>query len=197
LGYDLVGNYKFEEKAARFIETEASFKNDYLLKKEIYPRSKSIILTYGGREITREEIAATEAKLKYFGLADATLEIRYGFSLSSDQKNDDQLNKIAIALNESTNENKTLMSELDSIRHYEDVGATVFRELKILYPDFKKAVIQPVKMSSDSSEIQIQSYLVLLTSKKNIPTIDKEKLKRWLQERINNTKIELIIFTES
>jgi uncharacterized hydrophobic protein (TIGR00271 family) len=192
LGYSIVEKNKFIKKVELFISKEAIFKNDYLLKKEIIPEKKSILLTYGGREIKEIEINELKNKLKYYDLENVDLEIRFGFSFNSDEKGNDDLNQIGLALNQSCKENKLLKSKMDSVSNQYELSQKIYKELKILYPDIKEAIIKPIPINQDSSKNQKFTYLVILTQSKKINKNENEKLNKWLQERLGNTKVQLI-----
>lgn len=196
LSYDLVQNQKFTDKAETFIAAEANFENDYLLKKEIIPQKKSIILTYGGKEITQEEIEHVKSKLKYYELADANLEILFGFSFSTDDKNKEQLNQVGQALNQSSKENKNLKTRLDSVSKQNELNTQLVKELKILYPDLKEAIIQPVTMYKDSNNLKQATYLVFLKREKKLKKNERLKLQEWLEERTGRKDVTLIENTE-
>lgn len=68
LGYDLVQQNRFRQRANDFIEEEAVFPNNFLLRKSIDPAKKSITLTYGGQQIEEAAINQIRAKLAHYGL---------------------------------------------------------------------------------------------------------------------------------
>ncbi len=193
LGYHIVEKHKFMDNAEKFIQSEAIFKNDYLLKKEISPGNKSIVLTYGGSEISDAEIENLKSKLRYYNLENVLLEVKYGFSFVTADENKVQLNQIGLALNQSTEENRILKTKIDSINNQYEVSRKIYRELKILYPDLTEAIIQPVAMVNDSSRANDFTFLVSLTLKNNNDKIDNNKLLKWLEERIGKGKVVLVI----
>ncbi|MBK6479009.1 MAG: DUF389 domain-containing protein [Saprospiraceae bacterium] len=201
LGYNLIQKLRFTEKAEKFITAEAIFKNDYLLKKEINPGRKSMILTYGGREISKEEKDNVRKKLKYYDLDSISLQINNGFYFENDDKNlvqlnqtTEQLSQIGVALNQSAAENQALRSTLDSIQHQYDLGAKLYKELKILYPDLGEAVIQPATILQDTVDARQVVYLVALTLNKDPGKTERDKLESWLKTRIGDERFALQIY---
>lgn len=70
-----------------------------------------MILTYGGREISKEEKDNVRKKLKYYDLDSISLQINNGFYFENDDKNlvqlnqtTEQLSQIGVALNQSAEE---------------------------------------------------------------------------------------------
>ncbi len=114
-GYTLVQENKFTSRVNDFITHETNFKEDYLLNKTIDFKSKSIILTFGGRKIKPEEIETIKTKLKEYNLHGATLEIKQGFASLGDLKNNEQFKQMATALQAIEIELTNLHSKLDSI----------------------------------------------------------------------------------
>lgn len=114
-GYTLVQENKFVSKVNTFINQEANFKEDYLLNKIIDFKSKSIILTFGGRKIKSEEIEFLKSRLEVYSLEGSTLEIKQGFASLGDIKNNEQFNQMATALQAMEIELKQLHIKLDSL----------------------------------------------------------------------------------
>ena len=114
-GYDIVEQNKFEKNVTKFIGKESYLKDDYLLRKEIDKKKKQITLVYGGRKITPLEIDSMRMKLKTYGLAGATLEIKQGFAIIDDIKNNKEFSQVATALEGMETDLKLLRQKLDSL----------------------------------------------------------------------------------
>ena len=74
-GYDLVSQNRFSQRASRFIAQEAQIQGDYLLSKKTNAKDKSILLIYGGNEISKEQVDAIRSRLPIYGLEDASLNL--------------------------------------------------------------------------------------------------------------------------
>ena len=99
-GYDIVQQDRFNKNANRFIEKECNLQNDYLLNKKIDSKKRIIQLTFGGSEIPDEKINQLRMRLEYYGLKNASLEIKQGFSYLTDNsnKNRTQFNELTKTL---------------------------------------------------------------------------------------------------
>lgn len=192
LGYDLVKQNKFTDRATQFIEKEAFFPNDYLLKKEIDAKNQIITLTFGGQEITKADSLALCEKLQYYGLHEATVQIKQGFSFIRDDSNDEQINQLALALKANEIKRGALDARLDSLNDQQLISRQVFKELKAQCPELKEAVIQPVKINIDSTETAQGLYLVLLNIQQPINKSEREKLSNWLKVRLNKPELEIV-----
>lgn len=193
LGYDIVSQNRFNKKAENFIREEAKFPNDYLLNKEIDPKAKSISLTFGGAEIKAEEIDALKAKLKYYELEGITLNVNQGFAFLKDNKSEEQISQLAIALQRNEEERLLMKANLDSLGEQQWISKQIFNELKIQYPTIHEAVIQPVYVNSDSVQSQDATYLILIKMSSNLKNDEKEKLQSWLRVRLNQDNLTLIV----
>ena len=193
-GYDMVQQDKFNKNAARFIQYEAHFPNDYLLSKKTDAKTKSILLVFGGKEISAEEKSNLTDKLKRYGLGDATLEIKQGFaylSENNDGDKDEKYKMISSALEDKDKEQKLLQLKLDSIYKHQQISKQVYAELKVQYPSLKKIIIQPSMAVTDSAALK-SAYLVLVELAGGLPASEKIKLEKWLNIRLQQNNITLI-----
>lgn len=192
-GYDIVQQNKFLNNAEAFIRNEAVFPNDYLLNKQVDPKNRAIILTYGGKKITTEEIEALRSKLGQYELEGVHCEIRQGFAYLEEQPTDDNSNPLHSALTARTRELGILQAKIDSIGNQNALGQQVFRELKTQYPNIQQAVVEPSLPVFGSSEAQQTSALVLLNLKGRLTGQEKAKLEAWLKVRLQTPSLQLIV----
>jgi len=188
-GYDIVQQNKFEKNASRFIENEAIFPNDYLLKKIIDAKHKTIILTYGGQTINKVEIENLKRKLSQYNLDSCTLEIRQGFAYLNDDKQDEKANPLAIALSEKENQIGLLKTKLDSTNSQNELSKHIFNELKTQYPNIQSFIFQKAINVTDSTRHNI--WLAIVQSKTKWEAKDKPKIENWLRVRTNIKQIKI------
>jgi uncharacterized hydrophobic protein (TIGR00271 family) len=185
LGYNIVMEEKFSNSANKFINYEARFPNDYLLSKTIDPKKKKISLVFGGKEITPIEIQRLKGKLKQYGMDTSSLEIKQGFAYLAPPTNnsDERYALLSNALSAKEKEETVLRAKLDSINNDQKLGAQVFAELKVQYPQIKSAIIEPITAFTDSSKSK-RLYLVLLNSRGVVPATDRTKIEKWMKVRL-------------
>ncbi len=182
-GYDIVRNDKFIKEANRFIETEAIFPGDYLLKKTIDAKDKSIELVFGGNEIESAEIEKLKNKLKNYELDGANLEIKQGFAYLKEEKKLNQVNPLSDVLAQKEKELAIMNNKIDSIRTDSLNYIQLIKEAKTIYPDLKNISISPIVSAENySSDSLVLAYLQ--TSKPVIKS-DRAKLQNWLQAKLN------------
>ncbi len=187
-GYDIVQQNKFSQNANRFIDNEAAFPNDYLLKKVIDPKKKSIVLTYGGKKIEDSEINQLKGKQKNYELEKAILEVRQGFAYLNETKDNEQQSQLTLALTEKENELQSAKAKIDSISNKQKLNFQVYNEVKAQYPNVTNGIIQTLPTYSDNKSF----LLVLLTSNKRFSIKEKNKLMNWLKIRTQQDSIKII-----
>ncbi len=196
LGYDIVQQHKFIDRSNNFVSNEAIFPNDYLLQKDIDPKKHSIVLTFGGKEISSEQIAELKSKLRYYNLEGAILEIKQGFTFMKDVGSEDRLSQLTFAMKRMEEERLMIKLDLDSLNDQSIISKQVYKELKTQYPDLREAIIQPVKVNIDSVQGQVSTHLVVLSLQDKLNKSEQKKLEEWLKVRLNNENIRLLIETE-
>lgn len=197
-GYDMIKQGEFIKNANRFINSEAHLPNDYLLNKKIDPKAKKIVLTYGGQEISQQQINLLKVQLIKYSLDSSYLEIKQGFSYleagndNQLEKSGDQLNQLSLLLNEKDKEIKKYQYRLDSIAKYDTISKELFQEIKAQNGNLISAIIEPASIYKDSSRIE-KSFVILLTLSKTISKSDRNKLESWLKVRLKTDYVQLII----
>ncbi len=192
-GYDMVRQDRFEKKVARFITEEAHFTNDYLLNKKVNAKANTILLVFGGKEILPEEIEQLKSRLKYYGLEQATLEVKQGFAYLADNiHNNDKTDRLSGVIAEKDKEAALIQGMLDSMALVRKNGGQLYAELKVQYPLIRSAVIEPSLVHINDSTAR-KTYLVLLNLPQELSRKEKEKLESWLKVRMAEPNITLIL----
>lgn len=194
-GYDMVKQNKFTKKANLFISNEAHFHNDYLLSKKIDAKKRTIILVFGGKEISTEEIRLLKMQLIKYGLDNTALEIKQGFAYLSEEgskEKNDIIAQATLAMEAKEKEINLLKSQVDSTKIQNQLSRQVFEELKIQYPIIKNGILQPSIVLKDSTNSQY-TYLIFLTTGRKFTSREKQTIEKWLQTRLNVKDITLLI----
>jgi|KBSSwiStaDraftv2_1062776.scaffolds.fasta_scaffold86143_3 uncharacterized hydrophobic protein (TIGR00271 family) len=193
-GYDIVKQEKFLKKANAFVTNEAHFQNDYLLNKKIDPKTQTISLVFGGKEITDKDMDGLRSELKKYGLEGAILEIKQGFAYLSEQsqsEKNERVEQLTKALTEQEELKKAFQKSVDSVRNHEMLAAQLFQELKAQYPFVREAIIQPSHILSDSAVTK--TTIIVLNLALKMRTEERAKLQEWLKVRLHQENIKLIL----
>ncbi len=193
-GYDLVQQNRFTQRASRFINLEAQIPGDYLLSRKINGKEKSILLVYGGNEISKEQAEALRKRLPVYGLSGASLEIRQGFASFSSQHvgQDEKLSALTNALQEKQQELDSFRAVVLQRAAYDTFGRRLFNEINIQYPGLRTCAIAPFREQADSGKVQ-QSLLVLLSFNRTISKADRAQIRNWLVARTEDASVQLNI----
>ncbi len=187
-GYDIVQKNRFQKEANQFVENEADFPNNFLLKKNIDANSKEITLTYGGLLIKDTAISLLKSKLKNYDLANCNLKIQQGFSyLNETAKNNDKDNLLSNALSEKAKQIELLSYKLDSIYKQNDLSKQIYKEIKAQYPSVESMILQPSTLINDS--IQKNVWISNIKLKQKLNAEEKTKVTNWLKVRIGAEQI--------
>ncbi|MBV6462390.1 MAG: hypothetical protein HJHJAOHD_02539 [Flavobacteriales bacterium] len=189
LGYSLVQQNRYLQIANSFVEKEAVFPNDYLLKRNIDAKNKVITLVFGGDIISQANIDKLKAKLNNYNLTTTDLIVKQGFAyLQQDNKEETQL---TLALSEKEKQVQLLQKQLDSLAINQKLGEQVFKELQIQFPTIEKLILQPAYINSKDG--QKLNWICNIETSQKLNSKDQLKIEDWLKVRIQSNEI-LIYF---
>lgn len=193
-GYDIVKQNQFRQKANRFVDVEAVFPNDYLLKKTIDGKAGTISLVYGGEFIDEKAVDLLKSKLPGYGLDNATLEIKQGFSYLKNSQEDEQTKQLTTVLNEKEKELQGLKEKVAATEAEKALGTQIFTELKATYPSVTSCMIQRVTNNSETDQTPV--WLAVINFDATIDTAERGRIVDFLKARVKDDKV-LVYFIES
>lgn len=188
-GYDMVQQNKITKQANLFIESEAVFPNDYLLKKEIDVKKQTITLTYGGLLIEDAEIARLEGKLPAYNLSKFKLEIRQGFSYLKDDKGDEQTLKLTMELTKKDKQISRLKNTIDSLSDQPKFSRQIHNELKVHYPGISSLVLEKGVITNENE--QRSAWIAVVQYKGKWDKKDQSRIEDWLKIRLKIKTMEI------
>ena len=190
-GYTMIQQNRFIQSANKFIENEAIFPNDYLLKKNIDSKNKKITLIFGGAPIAQKDILTLKSKLKNYNIKDAKLDVKQGFAYLQEELKeiDEKPNQLSLVLNDKEKELIKLQMKLDSINKQKILSKQIFNELKVQHNQITSFSLQQSIIYTDST--QNNSWIALIKSELPIEKENKLKIGEWLKVRINTKKIKI------
>ncbi|MGE3468475.1 MAG: DUF389 domain-containing protein, partial [Pyrinomonadaceae bacterium] len=154
-GYDIVQQNRFRQRANKFVDAEAVFPNDYLLKKVIDAKAGSISLTYGGEFIPEKEIEKLRAKLPEYELGNAKLEIKQGFADLRSEEENAETKQLTGILNEKEKEIQSLKAKVAREEAEMALGMQIFKEVNVQYPAITSLVVQQVLNNTSSVQMPV------------------------------------------
>lgn len=197
-GYDIVQQARFMKQANSFVDTEAVFPDDYLLKKSIDPKKQTIALTYGGKKIEPEQIDALKSKLRYYNIENADLQIQQGFAYLADQlelknQTNEQLVQLSATLADKEEELKFTRIRLDSLNaamaQTNAAKSELITEAKALYPQLT-GLSYSLLIPADTTKKIDTTYIVYLRFSKLPLQTERRQMESWLQLKLQGkTKV--------
>ncbi len=188
-GYSFIQDNRFIAKANNFIEVESKLPDEYLLNKTIEASRRKLVLTYGGAKITPEQMATLQQRFKSYNFSDnAVLEVNQGFSYL-DQTDKNNITNNLLSAKDVLIVN--LQNQIDTLTKYNTLGADIYRELKVNYPEIDAVSLAKAEFHTDSTH----SILPLCIISEN-NTLTPESIARindWLKIRLNVDSIRVII----
>lgn len=194
-GYDMIRQNTFAQNAHRFIEQEAVFPDNYLLKRHIDSKNQTISLIYGGKPITDEQIQHAQNRLESYDLAWATLSIRQGFaSLYESPKNEPNINQNQVKIEELTAALSEKEKALDAIEITKQenilLGESLFREMRIFFPQITHiSLLSGTQISAESSD---DASVILIEHRGVLDTTLQTQIREWLHTRLHDATFNIL-----
>jgi uncharacterized hydrophobic protein (TIGR00271 family) len=188
--YDMIKQNKFVNNASRFIEGEAVIEGDYLLNKKINASKRTIILTFGGRDISDDQINGLKSKLSFYDLKGTNLIIQQGFSTVNEDNENSELQAITQALFEKDTEIALLKHQLDSVEGKNLPVLQILKELQSLFPEVKSLMLMPGTEVNDS--INRRLMVALVKSEKTISSSTQKKIMEWMKIRLKEEDCKVV-----
>lgn len=191
----------FLEKAQSFVENEMVFPNTQVLNhKESFERGKKIIdVTLIGESLPKDSLQlAMMTKLDSLGLGGTVLNIRQGFSMSTNSidkvSNDDKFYEL---MQQELNNRQTV---IDSLRvklavhkQFSDESIRVSPEIKVLFPTIKDIALSHMVVSSVENAVTDTVNMIFVNAPGGLDTVDRNKLIEYLEVRLNKNNVYLTV----
>lgn len=187
LAHQLISERRYTHNIEDFLKKEFTENGHTIIYKKINNSSKpkSVELALLNHKLDSIEIKNINKKLEdYYNIKDTKLIIKHN---SSDLKNE--------ILSEISQQNKNfsekdiiiqnLTAELNKYKLNDD--EKLVNEIKIIFPEIENISIG--RINSYSKDTSVLEDIVVYKSKKEI---DREKLKKWLKTKLDNSNIKII-----
>lgn len=182
LAYNLFQEKKFSKTVEEFIDSEFNSRGYTVIYKKINYNSnpKKVELAFLNKKLSKVEMKMYNRLLDEKGIHNTSLNFRQD---DADLKSEilNELNKQNANLSEKDLIINNLKQELNN---YKTSEPGVIRELHVLFPELKNVALGKVEKftATDSAKLE---WIVLYRLEKNTKQIDQDKIKNWLNERLN------------
>lgn len=187
-GYKLVQQETFNENANKYTRNVSVVEGNYLLKSEINPQRKTILLVYGGSSLTEEQKQRIIERAEDFSIEDAKIEFQQGFSFDELTKVSSEVDNLKGEINRLNLVIQEKNRQLTIINEKENKGAEIFNEISALFPSLKSCVYTESYIFNKNENAE-KIQLVIFTSKEPLYDNEKTKIKNWLKAKLGTDKI--------
>ena len=186
LAYNLLNERKFSQNVEQFLK-DKFYNNGYITiyKKVSYNSNpKSIELAFLSKKFDSTEIKQLNDDLKKFGIVNTKLIIKQN---TSDLKSEilSEINKQSSNLSEKDLQLSTLSTEL---KNYRITNPQLIKEITILFPEISEVSLGKIDNYYPNDSMATSAVLLYKAEKK----VDEEKLKKWLQEQLQDSGIKVL-----
>jgi uncharacterized hydrophobic protein (TIGR00271 family) len=191
-GYNLVQKEKFIENATEFVKTISVVEGHYLLKNEIKPVKKTIVLFYAGASLSEIQKKNIRDKAKYFSLDNVEIEFPQGLSADEITSKNSEGDNLKAEMNRLTLLVSAKENKLDSLSKMNYFGQQILNEIKTLYPQIIKCSYAVSFEFIDAKSKPEKVEIVVFTTKgNNLRGSERSKIENWLKTKLASEKIKV------
>ncbi len=196
LGYTLVAKEKFNGKAVDFVNKVSIWEGNFLLENEINSEAKTIELIYGGNEFNESAKDRLIEKANDLGLTDAEITIKQGLKIKDyeslmNRNENSKFSQLRAEINRLKNELDKSNFQVDSLTIMPSTGDLLLREIKALFPLIETCSYSLTKQYNSENEQPEIVSMVFFSSTEPIADADKQKIKLWLENRLQTKALIL------
>ncbi len=193
LTYNLFSDNTLRRNIKLFIKEELDFLGTQAISHEIDTENKILKVAIVGNELTANEIAHVEDKMRKYNIEEYHLNIIQGVKSDSlmRTKTKSETSKYAEQFNEQAITIKNLRDRLQQYTQYQDISKEIDSELKILFPNVKNTTI--LNNSPEESDHTEAIAVIEIAPESKMPKADILKLREWLGQRIRADSLRIII----
>jgi uncharacterized hydrophobic protein (TIGR00271 family) len=199
MAYNMVTDITFNTRAHDFIKNEMAFENTLVTQINLSPSTREIEVFFIGDEITKEQLAAIEKRLKYYALKDVKLVVHQPSSRTLDiaSLKTSMLKDLYSTRLKSSGENEkqiqSLETELAQSKAAQPDGQSIARELRTQYPMLLRAALAKAPLWQADGSTAANSLIAYLEVNKPISAADQQKIVAWLKVRTKTEDVRLLI----
>ena len=195
----------FDSAANKFIREQLSFDNAQVVDKRITRKGKDseIRVVMVGQEVPDSTIAVARSRMAEYSLENVRLVILQGVSGNTGTDLDITALRSKVLedfyqngeerLRQQTLQIDSLERKLGQFKAYGELGKSIIPELKVLYPTVRTfSIAEAIEYNVDSLRTDTIPTAIVSTSKR-MDAATLEKLTEWLQARIGNEELKVMV----
>lgn len=191
-GWKLVQQEKFIQQANRYVQSVSRTEGNYLLKHDVNAVDRTIQLVFGGTGLNEEQKANLKNRLADFEIKEAEVVIEQGISLGGEDDPDSEVFRLREELALLQQQKSKTELRYDSLKSEGEDGGRLLKELKAFYPEIQRFSYRTMLSYADSSMSAEKITYVVLKSRKSVLPDEREQIRKWVSQRMNETKVKLL-----
>lgn len=191
----------FNNNMNRFIKTELQQRGTQIISSSVDKDSLIMRVVAVGREISEAKQQEAQKRMEFYGMSGYNLRVIQGAqsdslillnneltAMNTSRKNDRQ------QLINLTAQVGLLNSQLDEYTRYESLTKDIQGELSVLFPQVSSLSLARVaQVSKDTTATKHYiAAIIKTTNTKSLPTADTQKLREWLQVKVQADSLVVV-----
>ena len=202
ISYNLIRKSYFKTQVHAFVAEELNFPNTQILNRTVTNTrdKKEVKVVLIGETVPEEMIDNARRKLKKYGLEQVKLVVQQGFGQEATDINElksllmqDLYKNSEELLRAQTLQIDSLRKEVERYESDNKMAAALMPEMKVLFPYVEQASCAHTILMSAAQAKPDTVMLVYLKSKTSMKPAERTKMLEWLQARMAQERIKLII----
>jgi uncharacterized hydrophobic protein (TIGR00271 family) len=190
-GYGLVQKERFNENAARYVQSIRIYERNYLLRHEVDPAKRTITLIYGGITLNEEQILAIKKKAMDYSLKNAEIFVDQGFSFEDMSGKDSESEKLRSELSRLSLQLYEKEARIDSILNLSSIGLNLLAEISPLYPQVEACLYSEAVDFSIRDGVPEKTAIVVFRVNQPVTASDQKKIMQWLRARLGDIPVRV------
>jgi uncharacterized hydrophobic protein (TIGR00271 family) len=188
-GYQLNQEEKFQLSADAYLKSINVVEGNFLLKNDVNPKKKSIVLVYGGPSLSETQKEMIKNKAGEFNLDKESIEFNQGISFDNIVENNSEVENLKLELRRL----KVVHQESrkrDSLNNPGYRGRQLLNEIRSFYPQVSSCLFSSGQLSKDSTQSKAD-VVVFTTGKIILTSKDRKMIEKWLKTRLNADNLKI------
>lgn len=189
-----------DNNTRKFIKNELAFKGTQVISQNRDEKSKTLNVVAVGRIITPESIGKARELMNRYRLDSYELNVIQGSQSDSLLLLNQALNTAATnkeisnrKLLEQDNQIHALEAQLAGYTRYTALGRDIRKEVKAVCPEVKTISLSQVTEAKTDTSATLQYVLAVVSCRKILKNVDRERLRTWLKERARADSLRLLV----
>jgi len=195
-GYKLVQKERFITGANDYIKSVSYYEGNYLLRHEINPEKKSLVLVYGGGTLSEAAKKRLIGLAENFHLGKASLTIETALPMDEFVKSREESERMNSEVQRLQVMVQRYKTQYEALSKVSDTGKKLLGEARAIFPELISCSYAETKIytvpGSEGKDISVVVFGYKGTLDKNT----QEKIHAWLVERLGRTNIKTVFERE-